>query len=121
MSLHDRVNALIDHLKNGTILEAVEELYNDNVSMQENSSPPTVGKAANLEREKQFLAGVKEWRGLRVTGVGVSPDATGDSGTSFIEYNFDFLNTENQPVHYEQVAVQRWENGRITHERFYHE
>jgi hypothetical protein len=35
--------------------------------MQENANPPAVGQAANVEREKQFMSGVKEWKGFTVT------------------------------------------------------
>ncbi|MEL7474408.1 MAG: nuclear transport factor 2 family protein [Planctomycetota bacterium] len=120
MSLIERVNGLIEHMKTGKILEAMEAFYADNTSMQENSNAPTVGLAANIEREKQFLASVKEWKSLSVSAVAV--EETGpDSGVAFIEYDFDFISTEDQPVRYEQVTVQHWNNGKIERERFYHE
>lgn len=118
MSISARVNDLVEHLKQGKILEAMSEFYAENASMQENANPPTVGLAANIEREKQFLAGVKEWKGLNVSAVAAHD--SGDSGVSFIEYDFDFINTEGNPVHYEQVARQVWSGGKIVAERFYY-
>ena len=106
----------------GHAREAFERFYADDVVIQENTSPPVVGKDANREREKQFLASVKEWKGLSITALGVSPEGN-DSGTgvSFLEYDFDFINQDDEPVRYEQVAVQTWENGKIVSERFYYD
>ena len=119
MALNDRVQSLIEHLKQGQLLEAMDAFYADNTAMQENSHPPVKGLAENIEREKQFLASVKDWKGLEVTAAAVD-DAGGDSGTAFIEYHFEFTNTDGADVRYEQVSVQRWEGGKIAHERFYY-
>lgn len=118
MSLSDTVHDLIDHMKSGKILEAFDRYYADDVLMQENAGEPTVGKAANRAREEQFLASVKEWKSLNVSAVATR--GTPDDGVAFIEYDFDFINTQDQPVRYEQVAVQTWKNGRIAKERFYY-
>jgi hypothetical protein len=83
--------------------------------MQENANTPTVGQAANTEREKQFMSGVKEWKGFNVTALGV-----GDNVTLY-ECNMDFIAANGQPVHMEQVVVAKWKNGKIVHERFYYD
>ena len=116
--LRTAVDAIFDHMAKGEILEAIDAFYDENVAMQENSGEPTIGRAANVEREKQFLASIKEWKSLDIHSVGLDGDT--NSGTALIEYSFDFINTDNQPVRYEQVAVQTWQNGRITRERFYY-
>jgi len=119
MALNDRVRDLIEHLKQGKILEAMDAFYAEDTAMQENANPPVRGLAANIEREKQFLATVKEWKGLEVTATAVDDNGQ-DGGVAFIEYNFDFVNTDGADVRYEQVSVQRWANGKIVHERFYY-
>jgi hypothetical protein len=68
----------------------------------------------NLEREKQFLSTVKEWKRFDVTAKGVGEDVT------FYETVMDWVTTDGTPVHVEQVVVAKWQNGKITHERFYH-
>ena len=120
MSITEKVHDLVEHIKGGKILDGFNKHYAGNVSMRENRNPPAVGKAANLEREKQFLASVKEWKSLNIAAVAVSEEGPG-AGTSFIEYDFDFVNTDGQPVHYEQVSVQRWQGGKIVEERFYYD
>lgn len=119
MSLRNEVDNLIEHIKTGKILEAMDRFYADNLTMQENRNPPTVGKAANIEREKQFLAMVKEWQKTDIAAVAV--EGTPDDGVSFVEYSFDFISIENKPVRYEQVSVQRWKHGKIVSERFYYD
>lgn len=115
MDLRQSVNDLIDHIKQGKIIEAMEKYYDPQVSMRENSKPPTVGLAPNIEREKQFMSQIKEWKGFTVTALGV-----GD-GVALIENTIEFINTSGKPVRMEQVAVQRWRNGKIVEERFYYD
>lgn len=114
--IRSRVNELIDYINNGKIIEAMNEFYADSVEMQENSEPPTKGLQANIEREKQFLSIVKEWHWTKWHATAINED----EGVSFLEYSFNFTNTDGDPVTYEQAVVQRWKDGKITSERFYH-
>jgi hypothetical protein len=114
--ISERVADLQDYINNGKILEAMSEFYSDAVSMQENSETPTVGLEANIEREKQFLSIVKQWNWTKWHAVAINED----DGVSFLEYSFEFINTDDQKVVYEQAVVQRWSDGKITSERFYH-
>lgn len=114
-NLQQRLNDLFGYIRQGKILDAMAEFYDKDVTMQENANPPTVGQAANVEREKQFLSGVKEWKGFNVTA-----SAVGDNVT-FYECSLDFIATSGQAVHMEQVVVSRWKGGKIVHERFYYD
>ena len=115
VNLQQRLNDLFDHIRQGKIIEAITEFYDKDVKMQENANPPTIGQAANIEREKQFMSGVKEWKGFNVTA-----SAVGDNVT-FYECNLDFIATNDQSVHMEQVVVAKWKAGKIVHERFYYD
>ncbi|MFG0283510.1 MAG: nuclear transport factor 2 family protein [Phycisphaerales bacterium JB039] len=122
MTIEQRVHDLVENIKAGNILDAFEKHYAPNCVMQENRNPPFVGKDVNRDREKQFLASVKEWKSTNVRAVAVDDDGrAGDSGTSMIEIDFEFINTDGKPVRYEQVARQQWANGQIVHERFYYD
>ncbi|THJ25233.1 MAG: ester cyclase [Nitrospira sp. CG24E] len=115
VNLQQRLNDLFEYIRQGKIIEAMSEFYDKETVMQENANPPTAGQAANIEREKQFLSGVKEWKGFNVTA-----SAVGDNVT-FYECALDFIATNGQPVHMEQVVVAKWKNGTIVHERFYYD
>ncbi len=114
-NLQDRLEDLFSYIREGRILDAINEFYADDASMQDNSLPPTVGREANYEREKQFLSMVKEWKGFEVTATGVGDDVT------FYETVMDWVTTDDTPVHVEQVVIAKWKNGKITHERYYHQ
>ncbi|MGH7217265.1 MAG: SnoaL-like domain-containing protein [Nitrospiraceae bacterium] len=113
--LRQRLNDLINHVQQGKIIEAMNEFYDKDTVMQDNANPPTKGLAANIEREKEFVSGVKEWKGFNVTASGVGDNAT------FYECTMDFIATNGQPFHMEQVSVAKWKNGKIVHERFYYD
>ncbi len=115
INLQQRLNDLFGYIRQGKIIEAMSEFYDKDVKMQDNANPPTIGQAANIEREKQFLSGVKEWKGFNVTA-----SAVGDNVT-FYECSLDFIATSGQPVHMEQVVVAKWKNDKIVHERFYYD
>ena len=114
-NLQDRLEDLFSYIREGRILDALNEFYAEDTSMQENSLPPTVGREANYEREKQFLSMVKEWKGFEVTAKGIGEDVT------FYETVMDWVTTDDTPVHVEQVVVEKWKDGKITHERYYHQ
>ncbi|MGE3977696.1 MAG: SnoaL-like domain-containing protein [Nitrospira sp.] len=114
-NLQQRLNDLFGYVRQGKVIEAMNEFYDKDAVMQENANPPTRGLAANIEREKQFLNNVKEWKGFNVTAAGV-----GDNVTLY-ESTIDFIATNGQPVHMEQVSVAKWKNGKIVHERYYYD
>lgn len=114
-NLQQRLNDLFGYIRQGKIVEAMNEFYDKDTVMQDNANPPTKGLAANIEREKQFLNGVKEWKGFNVTATGIGDNVT------FYESTMDFIATGGQAVHMEQVSVAKWKNGKIVHERFYYD
>jgi hypothetical protein len=114
ITLQDKLEDLCAYIRQGRILDAINEFYAANVVMQENTQTPTVGREANLEREKQFLSTVKEWQRFEVTAKGVGDNVT------FYETVMDWVTTDGSLVHVEQVVVAKWRDGKIIHERFYH-
>lgn len=115
MDIRTRARQLQDYIARGRILDAMREFYAPQVAMQENGGPPTVGLEANIERERQFLDGVGKWKGATVRTLAVDGDAT------LVESVIEFEDTQGRPVRLEQVAAQRWKDGRIVHERFYYD
>jgi len=110
----DRLHDLLTYIQAGRLLDAINEFYAEDVVMQENTQPPTVGRQTNLERERHFLSTVKEWRGFEVISQGAGNNVT------FYETVMDWIGTDGTPVHVEQFVVAKWHDGKIVHERFYH-
>ena len=105
---------LNDAILSGKAMEAFEELYDDNIVMQENSEPEYRGKDFNRKRELEFFASVEAWHGGQVLAAAASNDV------SFSEWTMDVTLKGVGRITMAQVAVRRWKNGKIVHERFYH-
>lgn len=110
-SLESQLNAAIAR---GDIINAFEKYYSDDVVMQENSSPPCVGKAANRQREEEFVASVDQVHGIRVVNSAINGDI------AFSEWLMDLTFKNGARAQLEQVAVRTWKNGQVARERFYY-
>jgi len=99
----------------GKAMEAFEQFYADDVVMQENEKPPTAGKAANRQREIDFFSSVEAFHSAAVLA-----SAAGD-GVSFCELEMDVTFKGASRVTMRQVAVRRWKDGKIVHEKFYYD
>ena len=114
MNLEDLVEDLNSMILKGQVMEAFEIYYHNDVVMKENEQTPTIGKAANREREEQFLANLVEFRKAEAKAIAVGDNVT------MVEWFFDYTHMEWGKKTYHQVAVQRWKDGKIMHERFYY-
>ena len=114
MTTQELDQALNQQVLGGDILGAFEKYYAEDVVMQENSTEPFVGKAANREREVQFVNSVEAFHGASV----LSSSASGD--TSFSEWEMDVTFKGGMRVKMAQVAVRTWKDGQVARERFYY-
>ena len=105
---------LDDAIFSGRAMEAFEELYDDNIVMQENTDAEYRGKDFNRKREQDFFATVEQFHGGQVLSHGHGGDVT------FSESEMDVTLKGVGRIKLTQVAVRRWKNGKIVHERFYH-
>jgi ketosteroid isomerase-like protein len=115
MPSRERVRDLVAYVERGRILEAIDEFYADDVVMQDNHAPPTVGKAANREREQAFAALIAEVHENRAAAVLV------DGDRAVINWRFDFTGTDGTRYRFDQLAFQSWKGDRIVNERFYYD
>jgi ketosteroid isomerase-like protein len=112
MPLKEKVADLVQLVLTGRLIEAFDKYYADDVVMQENRNEPMVGKAANRLRELAFVDSVAEFHQAEV------PYTLVDGDRAVIAWMLEFTNKAGQLVRYDQVAIQKWENGQIVHERF---
>lgn len=113
------IKPLVDDLNRmileGKAMEAFEKYYANDVVMQENGLEPRIGKEANRAYELAFMEGLVAFHGAEVKGV-----AYGD-GLSMVEWFMDMEHKEWGRAERTQVAVQRWKDGKIIHEKFYYQ
>lgn len=108
-----RIHDLLDYVRQGKIIEAMQEFYAEGVEMVEPAHSCT-GLAENIEREKQFVASVAEFRAFETPAIAI------DGDTSIYENVMEWTDTDGNEIRVEQVAVARWKDGKIVHERFYY-
>ncbi len=112
--IRQRLDALNEKIQQGEIMDAMREFYAEDLVMAENDAEPTVGLAANLEREQAFVDNTT-WYGAELKSVAIADDL------SMTQWWLDFHNTQyGQRLAFTQVAVQRWRDGKIYDERFYY-
>jgi hypothetical protein len=115
MPIDENVRNLISLVEQGRFLEAIQEFYAENASMQENNDPPRVGLPALLEREKQFLNSIREMRVHRADSFLV------DGNRAAINWIFETTDGEGKRRRLDEVAYQLWHEGKIVSERFYYD
>jgi ketosteroid isomerase-like protein len=105
---------LNDMVLSGKALEAFELFYADDVVMQENSEEPRAGKEVNRKAEEEFFASLQEFHEGKVLASAVNGD------TSFSEWYMDVTFKNGYRLKLAQVAVRKWKDGKVIHERFFY-
>lgn len=109
-----RIESLLQYIREGRIMDAMNEFYADDVVMDEPAYGKTVGLEANLKREQQFVDSVAEFTSFETPKVMI-----GENSSSY-ENSMSWKTTGGESVDVEQVAVQEWRDGKIVSERFYY-
>jgi hypothetical protein len=96
-------------------VEAIEDFYAENATMQENNSLPRVGRANLMANEAKVLA-----RAKRVQSKCVRPIFT-NGDYVVIRWVFDFDWLDGTHTHIEELAYQRWDGEKIVEEKFFYD
>lgn len=115
MSCLQNAQELYSLIGQGKIMDGFEKFYAENCVIVEPNGDTRNGKAAQREAIGQWNQMVTEFHG---GGVG-SITSNEEAGVAMIETWTDVTMNGNR-VKMEEVAVQKWENGQIVHERFYY-
>ena len=107
-----RVQELIAHVEQGNFPEAIERFYDEHVVMRDNLNAPTVGRAANVERERGFKNYIATLHESRAKAVVIDDDRV------VIHWILDFTGTDGKRTRFDQLAFQLWQEDRIVEERF---
>ena len=113
-SLMKKIDDLNGLVLQGRSLEAFEIYYHDNVIMQENENPPTIGKEANRRRENEFYSSITEFRSAQPVKV------TFGENISMVQWKYDYTHKDWGVRNYTQVSVQEWKDGKIIKEQFFY-
>jgi ketosteroid isomerase-like protein len=115
MPSRERVLALVAMVEQGKYVEAIEEFYTADATMQENNEPPRGGREVLVAGERKVLAAHKSVR----TEPGSSFLLDGDRVV--ILWHFKFVRPDGKRFRMEELALQRWRGDRISEERFFYD
>ncbi len=106
--------ALNELLLRGKALEAFERFYADEIEIQDNDSPPVVGKQANRAREQAFFNAIEQLHRVELLGWAVNGDR------SYSEWIYEFTLRGGERLRMCEVSARRWRDGQVVHERYYY-
>lgn len=115
MPARERVAALVALVEAGKFVEAIEQFYTEDATMQENNQPPRGPRAKLVEGEKKTLAAHKDARTLPGSTYVVDGDRV------VIRWTFVFTRKDDTRFRMEELAHQRWRGDRIAEERFFYD
>src|SRR5687768_16196199 len=113
-TLLEKISDLNDLVLQGKALDAFEKYYHEEVVMQENENPPTIGKAANRLREQEFFNSITQFRYAKPLKVTVGESIT------MVQWQYDYTHKDWGVKYYTQVSVQEWKEGKIIKEQFFY-
>jgi len=96
-------------------VEAVEEFYAEDSTMQENGNPPRFGRDAHVANERKVMARAKSLQSKCVRPVFVEGDKV------VIRWIFRFEWLDGTVTRMEELAYQRWEGEHIAEETFFYD
>src|SRR5215218_8308240 len=103
MPSHATLERFVALVEKNAHVEAVEEFYTADASMQENQSTPRVGREAHAANERRVMAKVK-----RLTSCCIRPlFVNGDHVVVRWRFRFEWL--DGTVTEMEELAHQRWE------------
>ena len=95
--------------------EAIAEFYTADATMQENLSPPRVGREALIDNERKVLARARSVKSTCVRPVLVNSEFV------VVRWIFEFEWLDGSTTRMEELAYQRWEGERIAQEQFFYD
>ena len=114
MPSEERIEGLIARVERGEFVEAIEEFYAEDATMQENQQAPRVGRPALVANERAVLAAFEKTQARCVRPVFVSGDEI------VIHWLFEF-SANGVAVRLDELAHQRWQGDSIVEERFFYD
>ena len=116
MKYYNKAKDIYDMSAQGKMLEAFEKYYHNDVVMVEATGDARNGKDANRKFEMEFMSMIKEVHGAGVRSI----TSNEEEATTMVESWMDATYKDGNRSMMEEVAVQKWKDDQIIHERFYY-
>lgn len=117
--MKDQIEKNLKHihslLAEGAFIEAMETYLHDDVVLREANDAPKVGKAFNVDFEKDFIENqLEEFIGYEVGNYAVN------GNRSFYDAVMTLKLKDGSTMVSEQIVSTEWKDGKIYRERYYH-
>jgi hypothetical protein len=115
MPTQDRIEGLIARVENGEFVEALQEFYAEDASMQENGEAPRIGLAALVAHERRVIAAFEKVQARCVRPVLAQGEHV------VIHWLFEFTAADGKALRLDELSHQRWQCDRVAEEKFYYD
>ncbi|MEO7741545.1 MAG: nuclear transport factor 2 family protein [Usitatibacter sp.] len=109
------VQRFVAMVEAGRYVEAIEQFYTEDASMQENQNEPRRGRAVLAAHEGSVLARMKEVSTRPGTQLVVDGDRV------VIRWRFELAYADGRRTALDEIAWQRWSGDLIAEECFYYD
>jgi ketosteroid isomerase-like protein len=115
MPARERVQALVAMVEAGKFVEAIEQFYTEDATMQENNAPPRGPRDRLVAHERGVMASFRSIQALPGSACVV------DGDVAVIRWTFVFTRKDGASFRMEELAHQRWRGDRVAEERFFYD
>lgn len=119
MTLPEAATHLQELAHSPNIIDAVDLYYHPDVTVVEGDGRTFHGAETQKSRILEFFGTLQSAPIGGVRALAIHETEPGN-GVVFVETSDALVLADGTHMTFDQVAVQRWENGRVVHERFYH-
>lgn len=111
----ETIEKFISMVESNKHVEAIEDFYTSNASMQENQTEPRVGRDNLIANENKVLSRTKN-----MTSKCIRPFFVNDNYVT-IQWQFRFEFKDDTFIEIEEMVKQEWIDERIDKERFFYD
>ena len=113
MPTRERVLDFVALVERAQYVEALEQFYHPDASMQDNQQQPRSGRDRLVAEERATMARFASMKTDPVTDLLIDGDKV------MIRWRFTFTPADGPSMVMEELALQRWAGERIAEERFF--
>ena len=107
--LETRLNAMV---REGKMLEALDEFYAADCEFQEGTETPRVGRQIQSEHLSSFFSTLKSFNGATLHSQCIGDDV------ATAEWTFDMEGPDG-PIVWNEILRRIWKHGKVVNERYY--
>lgn len=116
MNYLEKITDMYQMIGENKSFEALDKYYHDDVVVVEANGEERKGKEAQHKAMQEWYASIEAFH----AGGAGAITSNEETGTTSVESWFDITFKGNHRMKMEEVGIQKWQDGKIIHERFYY-